>query len=117
MLRSMTSIMKAAAVVLVIGAVATYAAITRITLYRNTVELELLKDRYESHLVLQSTADQSQSDRITSLEKTVYVAPNPKDAPTARRPAAVEQWMINADSELRKRILALERWRLKHEDQ
>jgi hypothetical protein len=115
MLRSLSAILKAAGFVAMVAAVVTYAAVTRISVYRNTTEIELLRDRLEAITTLQRAADEAQSDRLTALEKTVYVPPEP--ASPARRPAALEQWMVNAANELRKRVKALEDWRYKEEQQ
>jgi hypothetical protein len=113
MLRSMTAILKASGFVIVLAVTVTYAAVTRITVYRNTIEIELIKSRLDGEVVTRGVKDDGINERITALEKTVYVAPGPKEA--LRRPAALEQWMVNAANELRQRIMALERWRLQQE--
>ncbi len=111
MLRSLSSVLRASIIVVLLAAVVTYASVTRIMLYRNTTEIDLLKQRFDAYITVRGARDDGQDDRITALEKTVYVAPDPKEA--ARRPAALEQWIVNAATELRARVKALEEWRFR----
>jgi hypothetical protein len=119
MLRSVSAIVKAAIVVVFIVALVTYASVTRITVYRNTTEIELIKSRFDAYVAVHAAKDDGQDERITALEKTVYVPPGPtvpgtKD-PAGRKPAALEQWIVNAADDLRKRVKALEDWRYREE--
>ncbi len=116
MLRSVSAVLKASFVVIVIAILVTYGAVQRVTVYRDTVEIELIKSRFDAYVAVHGARDDGQDDRITALEKTVYVPPpGPKDTTVGRRPAALEQWMVNAADDLRKRIKALEDWRFKED--
>jgi hypothetical protein len=118
MLRSVSAIVKSAIIVVFLVAVATYASVTRITVYRNTTEIELIKSRFDAYVAVHAAKDDGQDERITALEKTVYVPPGqPGGAKeqAGRKPAALEQWIVNAADDLRKRVKALEDWRYKEE--
>ncbi len=115
MLRSVTSVLKASALVIAIAVVITYGAVQRITVYRNTTEIELIKSRFDAYMAVHAAKDDGQDDRITALEKTVYVPPGGAREATTRKPAALEQWIVNAADDLRKRVKALEDWRYKED--
>jgi hypothetical protein len=114
MLRTLSSVIRSAFFIVSIAITVTYLLANRIAVYRLTTEVALLHAKFNAYLITEEQRDLSVRDELTTLEKTIYSPPTEaKD--TVRKPAAVEQWMVNSDNELRKRIIALEQWRLKQE--
>ena len=115
MLRSVSDVVKATVIVALFGITVTFGLVTRITLYRVSVELDLLRDRFDAHVATQKDTAGTVNDRLIALEKVVYASPSTSTAEPPRKPVALEQWIMNADNEMRARIKALEEWRMRQE--
>ena len=113
MLRSVKSVLVAGAATMGFVALFTLAAMRSYAVYKNTADVDLLKGQWQAYLVIQSKKEEALRDELNALEKTVYSPPSPT-APT-RKPSVVEQWQVNRDAEVNKRLKALETWRYRTE--
>jgi hypothetical protein len=95
-------------VTVLIVALVTLASINRYRLFVVETDYRLLHDRVLSDETARESRWEALRVELDEIERTLYAAPD-APPPPVRRSSVVEQWMVNNDNELRKRIAALER--------
>ena len=93
-----------------------YASAQLLTLYRLQQEQQKLDSEMMALQAEHDAAMKEYSARLEYLERVLFGDVAPRVDKNSRGPVALEQRLTTADKELRDRIQALERWRLRMEE-
>jgi hypothetical protein len=106
------------AVVIVFVSFSAYVSLRLRVTYRLQYSVARVSDELRAYKNSSDLIHESLAVRLDNLERAIYadLLNLPKgEAVKSGKPPSVEQWQINRDQELRKRIQQLEQWRLEEE--
>jgi hypothetical protein len=106
------------AIVIALVTFSTYVSLRLRVTYRLQYSVARVGDELRAYKNSSDLIHESLAVRLDNLERAIYadLLNLPKgEAVKSARPPSVDQWQINRDQELRKRIQQLEQWRLDEE--